>query len=129
MMARLQGEWLYNKVSSNAVNGLLEEGLVCESRAEELKDLLGDRDRMAASLASVEAGRVENVAMALACDCALLYQSAANDPRGREHFLKIAARAMMLEELPEPFIRVSMSALMDKSRRLSWESAAAAKAC
>ncbi|MFV8816911.1 hypothetical protein [Haliea sp. E17] len=130
MLTELHRDWMYTCASAKAIQGLLDEGLISQLRALELKAALSNPQRMAASLAALEMGRVENVAMALACECALLYQDASQqeDP-GKGDYLKLAARAMMLEDMPEPFIRVSLSALLDETRTEDFQPELQVKAC
>jgi len=118
MLAHMHRHWTYTNVTVKAVQALLDEGLVSEQRAREMQGALGEPARLAASLASLEAGRVDNAAMAVACDCALLYQEAAlSGAPDKGDFLALATRAMMLEDLPESFIRVSLSALLHETRQ------------
>ncbi len=118
MFDQLQQRWVYASVVSASLGELLDEGLLCEQRATRLRADFEDAGRLDASLASIATGRVENAAMAFACDCALLYQEAS--ARGEDDsgdYLKLSARAMMLAEMPDPFIRVRLSELRASTGR------------
>jgi len=100
MLGHLYHHWAYTNAVVRTVQGLVDSGVISTGRANTIRMQLADHEHVAETVIQLESGQSGSAFLSLAAKFVQLFNIAAvKGDAGKGDYLKLAARALELEEL------------------------------